>query len=52
MTATIAIKEVDRILSLSQLKVKFFDFLDENRLIFIVVSGRFHFILTATIFSE
>ena len=28
-------------LSQSQLKAKFFDFLDENRLIFVVLSGRF-----------
>ena len=33
--------EIVQVTSRSQRKAKFFDFLDENRLIFVVLSGRF-----------
>ena len=51
------------LLSRSQLEAKFFDFLDENRLIFVVLSGRFQnlfwkkerfwrLVVTATVIHE
>ena len=35
------LQKLGQVLSRSQLKAKFFDFLDENRLIFVILSGRF-----------